>query len=597
MSDESEKEKRVSYPAVWRMLAPIVKPLKWYFLLCVLFASVIAGLGVAEPYIYGNIIDSVTSSVSKHLSPQDGFSAITPYLLAWVGVVLGGVILTGFFVWTGWYIGNQVEKRNQTQVFRKMLTLSLSRFHNERSGAFLNRFIAGDEAIWMLNVHLTRNLLQSLMALIFVLAFGFYLDWRLALASLAVVPIDMGIGFWHLHLSLHKQNKLLQKWEETTGVVGDAFANIATVQSSAGEKRLVKRYVDLYAQVLKIQLKLNYAWAMVDAGTSGVNIAGRLIIFVVGAYLVLKGETTLGSLIMFLGFAGALYGTVQGIFNILPDFSRQLNRLRRLAYIFEEIPEVQDRVNAKPAPKLRGEIEFDHISFAYQDGGGEVLRSVNVKIPAGSTFAIIGESGAGKSTLAKMLARFADPTKGAIRFDGVDLRDMTLESLRPQVGFVMQENLLFHDSVLDNIRFAKQGATREEVIESAKRAQAHEFITRLPKGYDTVVGERGVKLSGGQKQRIALARVLLSNPPILVLDEATSALDSKTEHDLQKALREVMKGRTTIVIAHRLSTVMDADRILVMDKGKIVDEGRHEDLIGRDNLYKKFWEIQAGGYV
>lgn len=597
MSLDAEEKKSISYKAVWRMLSPIVHSLSGYLFLSAFFALLIACLVVAEPYIYGRVIDSVTLSVAEHQSVQNGFHVIVPFLFAWAFVVFAQTLFTAIFVWNGWYIGNELEKRNQEQVFRKMLSLDIARFHDERAGALLNRFVSGDEALWVTSNHLTRTFLQSVFTLILILCAGFWLDWRLTFAALAVVPINIAIGLWHLHLSLHRQNVLQEKWEETTGIVGDAFSNITTVQGSAGEGRSVKQFVELYKQVLKIQLKINVSWAMVDAGTNGVYVLGRLMIFLVGTWLVLSGLTTFGTLIMFLGFGGFLYGTLQAIFSSLPDFARQLNRLGRLAKTFEEIPQVTDRSDARPAPHFKGVIDIDAVSFSYADTKKTVLQNVTLHIPAGATCAIVGESGAGKSTLAKLLVRFADPTKGAIRFDGVDLRNMTLASLRPQVGFVMQENMLFHDSIFFNLRYAKPGATRAEVIEAAKRAQAHAFISKLEKGYDTVVGERGVKLSGGQKQRIALARVLLANPPILVLDEATSALDSKTEHDLQTALREVMKDRTTIVIAHRLSTVMDADMILVMDKGKIVDQGTHAQLIGRENLYKRFWEIQAGGYV
>ncbi len=593
----NEKQKPISYGSIWRMIAPMLRPYSFVIIVIVIFATVISVLSVAEPYIYGAIIDSVTQSVTDGTSATDGFRAIVPYLMQWAVVVLAVTALTAIHAWIVWYLGNRINYHSGEGMFRKMLSLTVARFQDERAGAMLHRFNTADEALWTLNGQAFRSVLQSVITFIVVVAVGTYLDWRLTVTALAIVPVILIMGIWNQRVSVHHQEVMSEKWEETSGLVGDAFSNITTVQSDAGEESIVKKFLKEYLLVQKEQLRLNVQWAVLDAGGGGTFVIGRLLLFFVGIKFVLSGTTTLGTLVMFLGFAGSMYGTVQTVMNEIPMATKSLNRLSRAARIWDEVPEVRDTPDARRAPALRGEVQFENVSFGYREGDKNVLRSVGFTVPAGQTFAIVGESGAGKSTLAKLMVRFADPTKGFIRFDGVDLREMTLATLRPQVGFVMQENMLFHETILYNMRFARPNASREDVIEAAKRAQAHEFISKLPKGYDTVVGERGVKLSGGQKQRIALARVLLANPPILVLDEATSALDSKTEHDLQQALREVMKNRTTIVIAHRLSTVMDADNILVMDKGRIVDQGKHEDLIKRDNLYRQFWEIQAGGYV
>jgi len=593
----AEDKQPTSLRFVWRMIAPMLKPLGLSIVGLVFLSICIAVLRVAEPYIYGAIIDSVSDSVTGRLGATAGFEAILPYLISWAAVVLGVTLLYALHTWLAWYLGNRLCFALTTGLFEKMLALTIHRFQETRSGAMLQRLTSAEEAIWGINSQVFRSALQSCLTFAAIVVVGTMLDWRLMLASLAVVPIIVGMGIWNMHTSSVRQEQTNAKWEEAGGLVGDAFSNISTIQSEAGEPGVFKRYSDAYAQVLKLQYRLNVQWAILDAGGGGAFVVGRLFLFFVGIRFVFDGTATLGSLIMFLGFAGALYGTVQTVMSELPMATKSLNRLSRAAKILEEIPDIRDAKDAIPAPKFVGDVEFDNVWFTYQDADKSVLRGIDVSIPAGQTFAIVGESGAGKSTLAKLLVRFSDPTKGSIRYDGIDLRDLKLSTLRPQVGFVMQENMLFHETILHNLRFAKPNATREEVVEAAKRAQAHEFILKLKDGYDTVVGERGVKLSGGQKQRIALARVLLANPPILVLDEATSALDSKTERDLQQALREVMKGRTTIVIAHRLSTVMDADNILVMDKGKVVDQGKHAELIQRDNLYKKFWEIQAGGYV
>ena len=592
-----ETRQSISYRAIWEMLSPLVRVHQWTIVTLVFLALIISSLYVSEPYVYGKIIDSVTYSVGTGAGATTGFARIIPYLVYWVFVVFASTLFAALFSWISWYVGNRLEGQLSEVMLQKFLSLSVRRFSDEHAGAMLQKLSNGKDAIWVFSMHLLRSFLQSGSTFVAIVAVGMYLDWRLMLAALAIVPIDMALGMWNVHLSLRRQEAMNEKWEQSVGLIGDAFTNITSVQGAAGERRIISDFTRHYATLIKEQLKLNYQWASFDAGIGGIYVIGRLVIFFVGIRLVLAGSVSLGTLVMFLGFAGSLYGNVSIVLGSLPEVGRSLNRFDRLARVWKEVPEVHDAKDAIPAPNLVGDVELDNVWFSYADAGKPVLRGVSMKIPAGKTFAIVGESGAGKSTLAKLLVRFADPTKGSIRFDGVNFRDMQLTTLRPQVGFVMQENMLFHETILYNLRFARPDATRDEVVEAAKRAQAHEFITKLPNGYDTVVGERGVKLSGGQKQRVALARVLLANPPILVLDEATSALDSKTEHDLQHALREVMKGRTTVVIAHRLSTVMDADNILVMDKGRVVDQGTHAELINRDNLYKKFWEIQAGGYV
>jgi len=344
-------------------------------------------------------------------------------------------------------------------------------------------------------------------------------------------------------------------------------------------------------------MRIDKGWAVVDATQGGVYVGGRLLLFVSGVYLVASGATTIGVVVMFLGLAGRYYGSVQQILAQAPHGLKSMSSLNRLLRLWNSIPVIQEAEKPISMKKVSGDIVFDDVSFTYKQGQKHVLRDISYHIKPGQTIALVGSSGAGKSTLAKMLPRFYDPTEGAILLDGVDMRQISLKDLRRNIGFVMQENLLFHDTIFKNIAFVRPGASKRAVVQAAKRAQVHDFIMSTPQGYGTQVGERGVKLSGGQKQRIALARILLADPPVLVLDEATSALDSKTEHDLQAALLEVFKDRTTIVIAHRLSTVIHADVILVMEKGRIVDMGKHNQLIKKPGLYKEYWQIQAGGYV
>lgn len=327
-------------------------------------------------------------------------------------------------------------------------------------------------------------------------------------------------------------------------------------------------------------------------------MVGRLIVFVAGIWLVSRGETTVGTFVTFLGMTNYLLAPVQyAVANSLPHLSKCQSALRLYANLMEEENDVVERPGARTLTKVTGVLEVSNVSFRYQDQSMPALHGVSITVPRGKSCALVGPSGAGKSTFIKLLNRTIDPTKGAIFLDGVDIRSYALRSLRSHIGVVTQDSYLFHDTIFNNVRFVRPKATRKQVIDACKKAQAHTFISKLPKGYDSVVGERGVKLSGGERQRIALARIFLTDPPILLLDESTSALDSETEKMVQESLREVMRGRTTIVIAHRLSTIYLADQIAVVQNGRIVDRGTHDELIKKGGLYDRLWSLQAGGYI
>jgi len=596
MSKEEKKKYPVEYKKIWKMVWPSVRPWRWYLPMFAILAIVLSGFAVAEPYIYGSIIDSVINSVSEATEAMPAFRLIIPFLLIWGGLVLFETSVGAVYMYFSWMFGNWLMGAFLQAWYARLLRLDMELFKTERSGEILRRFDNVWDSIWNIAFHGVRTFLEAGTRFIAAIGIGLYLDWRLALVALIPVPLSIIVGFVNLKTANRQQNSVGKYWDKITGHVADAISNIATVKSFSGEDRSVKSFAKLYALSCKHQFAINRLWATVEAGYGAIYISGRLILFMAGAWLVLQGTTSIGTLIMFLGFANFLFGSVQMIMSTLPNLSKSFVYLNRASSYWYAIPDIKDKPHAIALKKVRGEIVFDKVSFGYKEGR-TVLKDVSFTIPDGKVFALVGESGAGKSTLAQMMLRYHDPRTGSISVDGIDIRDLTLKSLRENVGFVMQENLLFHDSIINNIRLARPTASLKEVQAAAKRAQAHNFIKGLPKGYNSIVGERGVKLSGGEKQRIALARVLLEDPPILVLDEATSALDSKTEHDLQAALKIVMTGRSTIVIAHRLSTVMDADQILVMDKGKIVAQGTHEELIKTCVIYKEFWTIQAGGYV
>jgi len=593
---QKEEHKTIHYRQIWHMLSPSLKPWRWRIFLFLFFAIALAAAAVTEPYLYGSIVDSIVSSVEKKVDVLPAFQFILPLLFIWGGLVLLETSVSAMYTFLSWKFGNYILGAFLKEWYHRVLFLDMDLFKGERSGELLRKFDNTWDAVWNVTLHGARTFLEAGARFIGAFSVGLFLDWRLTLVSLIPVPLSILVGFLNMRAASKQQHVANAYWEKITGHVADAFSNIATIKGFSNEPRSVKTYVQLYLDSCKHQFAINRLWATVEAGYGAIYISGRLLLFAVGAWLVLSGSATLGTLIMFLGFANFLFGSVQMIMTALPNLSKSLVYLDRASDYWYKIPEVREKEDAKTLRHVKGKITFDHIFFSYKDSR-RVLKNISFQIPEGKVFAVVGESGAGKSTLAQMMLRYYDPTGGSITIDGHDIRDLTLKSLRSAVGFVMQENLLFHDTILNNIRLAKPSASIKQVEQAAKRAQAHLFIQSLPKKYQSMVGERGVKLSGGEKQRIALARVLLADPPILVLDEATSALDSKTERDLQCALKETMKGRTTLVIAHRLSTVMDADQILVMDKGRIVTQGKHKDLIKQEGLYRQYWMIQAGGYL
>ncbi len=578
------------------MVKPSVKS-SWKFLpgLFVL-STLLAFLAVLEPYLYGRIVDSLVGSVANSYSIKTGFAAIIPFLLLWGGIIVVETTGAAFFSYLAWTFSNKMAANTISEWYARVLKLDVDKFRSVRSGEVMKRFDSLWNGLENISNNFLRAYLESILRFTLALSAGLWIDWRLTLVSLIPIPIAIAIGFLKLHTSSNQQHAVNEHWEHINGHASDSFTNINAVKSHVIESSMVKTFIKSLSLTLQKQKVINRTWGMVEGGYGLVYISGRLLIFTFGAWLVLDGSATLGTLIMFLGFANFLFGSVQQIMSSLPHVSKSFVDIDRGMDFWNEVPVIKEKMDALHLKQVKGSISFDHVSFSYKNDR-DVLKDISFSIPAGKMFAIVGESGAGKSTLAQMMMRFHDPIKGSIKLDGHDLRDLTLKSLRKNIGFVMQENLLFHDTVLNNIKLAKPSATQEEIVLAAKRAQAHAFISKFKGGYHAVVGERGVKLSGGEKQRIALTRVFLANPPVLVLDEATSALDSKTEHALQLALKEVMKGRTSLVIAHRLSTVMEADCILVMDKGRLVDEGTHEELIKKEGLYKQYWNLQAGGYL
>jgi ATP-binding cassette subfamily B protein len=421
------------------------------------------------------------------------------------------------------------------------------------------------------------------------------MEWHLALVVIVFAPVPAIIGAWAAPEQMQRERRLVERWNSIYGRFNEVLAGMMTVKGFAMEEEEKRRFLAGVRdgnEVVRRGVRTDNRTGTLRSLTT---TTARLAALALGGYFVYRGEMTVGTLVAFLGYIGGLFGPVQGLTNTYQTLRRATVSLEAIFNILDADDVVADTPGAADIRPLRGEVEFRSVSFGYQPGS-PVLRNINLTARAGETIALIGPNGSGKSTLATLLQRFYRVTEGAITIDGVDIRSLTQHSLRSQIGVVFQDAHLFNDTVRANIAYGRPDASQEEIEAAAKAAQAHRFIMELPEGYETIVLERGSRLSGGERQRIAIARALLKNPPILILDEATSALDAESEYLVQRALKALLHGRTAFVIAHRLSTVRDADRIVVIKDGTITEAGSHPELLAAGGYYASLLTKQTEGF-
>jgi ATP-binding cassette subfamily B protein len=493
-----------------------------------------------------------------------------------------------------WRVRLALDFALRERVTARLHQLPLTYHQQQTVGGTISRVNTSINGFVAAVVELAFKVLPALAYLLMALAALLQLDWRLALAVCVFAPLPAVIGMRAAPEQTRRDRALLAHWSETFGRWTEVLAGIRTVKGFAMEQAEERRFLAAVAQGNDRVTR----GARRDARTTsmqGLSAAGaRLSVAALGAWLVLRGHGTVGTLVAALQYVGGLFTPIQGLTNAYATVRRARVSLESVAAILDAPDPVADAPGARDLVVTRGAVAFDGVSFDYGDGR-PVLHEVSLAIAPGETVALVGPSGCGKTTLVSLLERLHAPTSGRVSVDGVDVRDCTQRSLRSQVGTVMQDVHLFNDTILANICYGTPGATREDAEAAARAANAHDFIALLPAGYDTVVGERGAGLSGGQKQRLAIARALLKNPPILVLDEATSALDNESEALVQAALRRLTRGRTTLVVAHRLSTVVDADRIVVLRGGRVEATGTHTELLAQGGYYAQLFARHARG--
>lgn len=592
VASDNKVEEKVYYLRafrfMWRFFRPIFRPV-WWILIFLVISTCIA---LVEPNIYRLVIDAMTVKVGQ---AGINFGYIFWLLMIWTGVSLLNLIFFSVYRLTFAYRLPRVDKSYHKQAFEVFLNLDVSKHLSKKSGEQLKKIDRANDALWGNSIFLAEEFIPSWLTLISMLILGFVVSWPMALVTLVMVPVYVWIFLYGRRRTDKLQGAVMREFEDFWGNTSDMAANIMAVKSFAKEDYHLGKILKQIGGISQKQSKISLRWGMLSTAGYMLGLFNRLIIFCGGVYLVSINVVSLGTVIMFLSISGSIYNPLQNLGGALRQLQKQCGYLNAAEKLFNEVNKVVDASDAKKLKVVGGVIEFKNASFQYEKL--KIIRGLSFQVKPGQMTALVGHSGAGKSTLASLMLRFYDLNSGAILIDGQDLRSVTMKSLRENIGLVMQDNSMFNETIFNNIAYAKPGSKRAEVERAAKLANIHDFIVSQPKGYQTMVGERGLKLSGGQKQRVAIARVILKDPPILILDEATSALDSVSEKVVQEALEQVMKGRTSIVIAHRLSTVRRADQIVVLDKGRLAQKGTHAQLMRKKGIYKELVDLQVEGLL
>lgn len=559
------------------------KPYKRLFILDFGCAVLVAILELAFPLSVQWFIDS--------LLPGEDWSAI---ITVGIGLLLLYVISTGLqFVVNYWghKLGINIETDMRQQLFQHVQKQSFRFFDNSKTGHLMSRITNDLMDIGELAHHGPEDFFIAFMT--FIGAFGIMLtiNVKLALITVCLLPFLILIMIFG-NLKMNKAWKnMYSEVADVNARVEDSVSGARVVQSFTNEDYEISRFKNNNKKFRAAKLG---GYKVMSFSLSGIYIMTRLMtlaVLIVGAWFVYHDQLSYGAMVGFILYVNVLFKPVEKISALMELYPKGMAGFKRFTDLLNVSPEVSDRPDAIEVSTLRGNIHFNDVSFSYEKGK-DILRGINLNVSSGETVAFVGPSGAGKTTICSLIPRFYDVTKGAISIDGMDIRDITKKSLRSQIGIVQQDVFLFTGTLKENIAYGKLDASDEEIFEAARRAHLESFIMGLKDGYETQIGERGLKLSGGQKQRLAIARMFLKNPPILILDEATSALDTETEMIIQQSLNELAKNRTTLIIAHRLATIRDADRIVVVTENGIEEEGRHDDLLEQDGLFANLHRVQ-----
>lgn len=562
------------------------KPYKAVFFIDLLCATIISAIDLAFPQLLRTLTKTLFAG-----APGKIISALIPIT---IGLLVAYIIQTAcryYVTYAGHMMGARMERDMRKELFDQYEKLSFSYYDQNNSGQMMSKLVSDLFDISELAHHGPENLFISLIKIIGSFIFLFMINRMLAVPMLILVVLMLVFSY--------RQNKKMQetfmdnrrKIGDINSSLQDTLAGIRVVQSFANE-RIEQEKFNRSNENFLISKDANYrCMGSFMSGNAFFQGMMYLVTLVFGGFLIAHGRMEASDLAMYALYIGIFISPIQILVELTEMMQKGLSGFRRFLEVVETEPDIVDAADAKPLKNVKGNVCYEDVSFHYSDDDTPVLSHVSFEIPAGKSIALVGPSGSGKTTICSLLPRFYDVTEGRVTIDGNDVRKLTLESLRSQIGLVSQDVYLFGGSIKDNIAYGKPDATMDEIVDAAKKANIHDFIMELPDKYDTFVGERGTRLSGGQKQRISIARVFLKNPPVLILDEATSALDNESERFIQRSLEELAKDRTTITIAHRLSTIRNADEILVVADCGIAERGTHEELLELDGIYARYYDM------
>ncbi len=568
------------YGQLWRF-SKLIRPYWGNIVQSIVLGIIITILSLPIPWFTKILIDTVYPESNVNLLY---FILLTLLLFTIVQVLFN--FLRNYFMYS---LGLKMWTELQFKFFKHLLKLSFNFFDSRKVGEVMSRFQDAGESLYRIMDIINRVIMSTLSIIIFPVII-FLINWKLALIAICLIPID-ALVFFYTNKYIHKfSKKAVEVGAELSAKNFETLSGIRTVQSLKIEKQITGKIKSLYNEMLNARLKTGLLQNGSQMALGIIRAITRFLYMWFGWVQILNGDLTLGKYLAFTMFIGYLYDPLRQLVTLSQDIQITLIHTERFFEFYDIKPKIHDIPEAKELPEnIKGDIVFKDVNFSYEEGL-PVLKNINMNIPRGNTVALVGKSGVGKSTIACLIQRFYDPDSGSIHIDEYDIKKVKVESLRSKMGTVMQDPFLFYGTILDNITLERGAIDMQRVKKAAEMAYADTFIEAFPKGYDTTIGERGLRLSQGQKQRITIARILYVNPSILIIDEGTSSLDLESEQYIQSALKEIRRGRTTVVIAHRLSTIKDADIIFVIDEGTIKEKGTHEELMADSVVYKNLYD-------
>lgn len=565
------------------------KPHKKLFFIDMFFAFLISAFDLIFPMVSRTIVNEIIPAGRMDL------------LLKWtiIMVILFGFRYISYYIVSYWghVLGVYIEHDMRRDLFTHLQTLPFSYYDNTKTGHIMSRIVNDLRDITELSHHGPEDLFISSVMLIGSFILLVRIEWRLTLIIFAFIPL---IVLFAMRKRLKMEDSFREVRKKIANVnaqLENSISGIRVAKSFTNEDYEIEKFQDGNSQYKEARKESYKAMAEFVAGMGLMTNVLNLIVISAGGYFVYRGYLTIGDLLAYTLYINFFMQPIRRLADFMQQYQDGMTGFERFIEVMNIETDIKDKEDAIELTHVKGDIEFKNVSFSYTNGENRILSNLNLKIEAGKTVAIVGPSGAGKTTLCHLIPRFYDINEGEILIDGKNIQDITLKSLRKNIGIVQQDVFLFTGTIMDNISYGDPSKSEEEIIEAAKKARIHDFIMTLPNGYDTYIGEKGVKLSGGQKQRISIARLFLKDPPILILDEATSSLDNETEMLIQESLEELAKGRTTLIIAHRLSTIKNADEIVVLTNEGIEERGTHEELLRRGYIYAKLYRSQFRGLV